>query len=117
MDVPVRTPKSGEEARIVAAAYIMENGQQIARYVNWPEPLKYAHLQKPKHLEIDVSRDGRWVDISAEVPVKGLALECDDDDVAFDDNCIDIVPGEVVRVGVKGGSKSSVVKGRYLGMV
>lgn len=117
MDVPVRTPNSGEEGRIVAAAYIMENGKQIARYVNWPEPLKYAHLQKPKHLEVDVSRDGRWVDISAEVPVKGVALECDDDDVVFDDNCIDIVPGEVVRVGVKGGNKSSVVTGRYLGMV
>lgn len=117
MDVPVLTPKSGEEGKTVVAAYILEDGKQIARYVNWPEPLKYAHLQKPKDLKIDMSSDGKWVDISAEVPVKAFALECDDDDVVFDDNCIDIVPGETVRVSIKGGSKSTVINGRYLGMV
>lgn len=117
MDVPVKTKNAGGEGRTVVAAYIIENGKQIARYVNWPEPLKYAPLQKPKHLTAELSRDARVVEISAEVPVKGVALETDDDDVRFDDNLIDIVPGEVVTVGVKGAQKSTKISTRYLGMI
>lgn len=147
MSVPVRTPsnsgsrESEEQGNTVVAAYILQNGtEQIARYINWPEPLKYTHLQKPKNLkvEVEVSDNGdSYVAISAEVPVKGVALECADDEVVFEDNCIDIVPGEVVKVGFKikgssrgsndssggGGSSSSssvgntIITARYLGMV
>jgi beta-mannosidase len=117
LDVPVRTNNSGEENRIVVAAYLVEDGHQVARYVNWPEPLKYAHLQKPKHLAAEVSRDGKTIEISAEVPLKGVALECEDDEVVFDDNLVDIVPGEIVSIGMRGGSKATRIKARYLGMV
>ena len=55
--------------------------------------------------------------ISAEVPVKGVALECDDDAVRFDDNLVDIVPGEVVTIGVRGASKTTEIETRYLGML
>jgi beta-mannosidase len=117
LEVPVKVKNTGEEGRIIVAAYIIEDGKQVARYVNWPEPLKYAHLQKPKHLTAEVSRDGKTVEISAEVPVKGVALECEDDDVVFDDNCVDIVPGEVVTIGMRGGNKATRIETRYLGMV
>jgi len=117
LDVPVKHKNAGEEARIVVAAYIIEDGKQVARYVNWPEPLKYAHLQKPQHLTAELSRDAQVVEISADVPVKGVALECEDDDVRFDDNLIDIVPGEVVSVGVKGARKGAKIETRYLGML
>jgi beta-mannosidase len=101
----------------VVAAYLVQDGKQIARYVNWPEPLKYLHLQKPKQLKAELSEDGKSVAISAEVPVKGLALECEDDNVLFDDNLVDIVPGEVVTIGVKGASKGTKIETRYLGML
>lgn len=117
MDVPVKVKDSGEEGRIVVAAYLFEDGKQIARYINWPEPLKYVHLQKPKHLTADVSRDGKTVEISAEVPVKGVALECDDDDVRFGDNLVDIVPGEIVSISVAGANKGTMIETRYLGML
>jgi beta-mannosidase len=117
LEVPVKQKNMGEEGRIVVAAYIMENGVQVARYVNWPEPLKHAHLPKPKLLTADISRDGKIVEVSAEVPVKGVALECEDDDVVFDDNCVDIVPGEIVSVKVKGANKGTKITMRYLGMV
>jgi beta-mannosidase len=117
MDVPVKVKDSGEEGRIVVAAYLFEDGRQIARYINWPEPLKYVHLQKPKHLTADISRDGKIVEISAEVPVKGVALECDDDDVKFGDNLVDIVPGEIVSISVAGANKGTKVETRYLGML
>ena len=115
-DVPVTKPNTGEEGRTVVASYLIQNGEQIARYVNWPEPLKYLHLQQPKQLVAEVSEDGTYVSVSAEVPIKGVALECEDDDVKFDDNLVDIVPGEVVKVGVKGATKDTLVTTRYLGM-
>ncbi|KAH6633962.1 glycoside hydrolase family 2 protein [Chaetomium sp. MPI-SDFR-AT-0129] len=122
LDVPVREKDVGEEGRIVVAAYLFQKQQdgeqkQIARYVNWPEPLKYVHLQKPKALRADLTADLSGVEISAEVPVKGVALESEDDGVRFEDNLVDIVPGEVVRIGVKGASKESKIETRYLGML
>ncbi|OBT67084.1 beta-mannosidase [Pseudogymnoascus sp. 23342-1-I1] len=117
LDVPVKNPDAGEEARVVVAAYLFENGVQVARYVNWPEPLKYNHLTKPQCLTATLTADARTVEISAEVPVKGLALECEDEDVKFADNLVDIVPGEVVRIGVVGARKNTVIGTRYLGMI
>lgn len=116
--VPVRKPGAGEEARTVVAAYLVtSDGEQLARYVNWPEPLKYLHLQKPQQLKAELTADLSAVEISAEVPVKGVVVESEDDAVRFDDNLVDIVPGEVVRIGVKGAVKDSKIETRYLGML
>ena len=101
-EVPVIKKNADEESRTVVAAYLIEDGKRIARCVNWPEPLKYVHLQKPKSLKVKPSALAETVEISAEVPVKGVALGVEDDDVRFADNCIDIVPGETVHVGVRG---------------
>ncbi|KAK0735073.1 glycoside hydrolase superfamily [Lasiosphaeria miniovina] len=114
-DVPAL--RKGDEARAVVAAYLVgPGGEQLARYVNWPEPLKYLHLQKPQRLRAELSADARAVAVSAEVPVKGVALECDDDAVQFDDNLVDIVPGEVVTIGVRGATAATKIETRYLGM-
>ncbi|KAF7555414.1 hypothetical protein G7046_g6566 [Stylonectria norvegica] len=117
LEVPVETPKAGLEARTVVAAYLYQDGNQIARYVNWPEPLKYLHLQKPKHLKVELAEGATVVEISAEVPVKGVAVECEDEEVTFEDNLVDVVPGEVVRVAVKGATKDTVLGTQYLGML
>ncbi|KAJ4290785.1 Beta-mannosidase B [Collariella sp. IMI 366227] len=118
MDVPVREQGVDEENRIVVAAYLVDKeGRQLARYVNWPEPLKYVHLQKPKELKAVLAKDNSVVEISAEVPVKGVALECEDDAVKFEDNLVDIVPGEVVTIAVTGASAESKIETRYLGMI
>ena len=101
-EVPVQKRDAEEELNTVVAAYLIEDGKQIARYVNWPEPLKYTHLQKPKDLQVKISSGGDAIEIQAEVPVKGVALEAEDDGVVFMDNCVDIVPGETVSIGVKG---------------
>ncbi|KAI5467514.1 family 2 glycosyl hydrolase [Mariannaea sp. PMI_226] len=117
LEVPVETPNAGQENRTVVAAYLYQDGKQIARYVNWPEPLKYLHLQKPKSLHVKVVDGGKSVEISAEVPVKGVSLETEDDAVMFSDNLIDIVPGEVVSVGASGISDTTVITTQYLGML
>jgi len=115
LEVPVK--KAGEEARTVVAAYLLQDGKHLARYVNWPEPLKYLHLQQPKELKAVLTEDGAAVEISAEVPVKGVVVETEDDNIKFDDNLVDIVPGEVVRIGVTGATKESKLETRYLGML
>ncbi|KAL2060090.1 hypothetical protein VTL71DRAFT_9912, partial [Oculimacula yallundae] len=115
LPVPVQNP--GDEAKTVVAVYLYVNGEQQARYINWPEPLKYVHLQKPKDLKAVLSTDGKFVEIDAEVPVKGVAVECDDESVVFGDNLVDLVPGEIVRIPVKGAKGASKIETRYLGMV
>lgn len=55
-------------------------------------------MQKPKHLRVEFTGD--CVSVSAEVPVKGLTFEVDG--AVFEDNLIDLVPGETVSVKVKG---------------
>ena len=117
MDVPVKQKDAGLESRTVVATYLLQDGRQIARYVNWPEPLKYLHLQQPKNLKVELSKDLKSVSVSAEVPVKGVALECNEDSVKFEDNLVDIVPGEVVTIGVKGASEDTKVTTHYLGML
>ncbi len=57
------------------------------------------------------------VEVSAEVPVKGLALECDDDAVRFDDNLVDIVPGEVCASASAAPRRTPRITTRYLGML
>jgi beta-mannosidase len=116
VDLELPVLHKGDEARAVVAVYFWQGGRQVARYVNWPEPLKYVHLQAPRYLSAEISRDGKTVEVSAEVPVKGLALECDDDEVTFSDNLLDVVPGEVMSISVKGANKGSRIETRYLGM-
>ncbi|KAK7743304.1 Beta-mannosidase B [Diatrype stigma] len=118
LDVPVRHPGAGEEGRTVVAVYLVDGktGRQLARYVNWPEPLKYLHLPRPKALRAALDAGRGVVAVSAEVPVKGLALECDDERVRFADNLVDLVPGETVEIPVSGAGEDTVITTRYLGM-
>ena len=106
-----RTEKGANNSfRTVIAAYLLDptTQRQIARYVNWPEPLKYVHLQVPRALEYKIAsnKEGKnYVELRSDVPVKGVALEVEKelvDDVVFDDNCVDLVPGETVWIGVRG---------------
>lgn len=116
---PLKDSEGIDASRTVVAAYIVRraDGEQLARYVNWPEPLKYVHFSKPKQLTADLSEDFSEVSVQAEVPVKGVALESEDDDVKFEDNLVDIVPGEVVKIKVSGAKEGSVITTRYLGMI
>ena len=116
MDVTVQCKRNEEE--VVMAAFLFQDGVQVARTVNWPDPLRYMHVQKPKELRVKIRHCGKMVDVLAEVPVKGVLLECGNEEVKFEDNLVDLVPGEVVGIGVKGLEKAKEVeiKVRYYGM-
>ena len=143
-DEPTKPPDGAfssaeeEQQQTVIAAYIWDSdGEFVARAVNWPEPLKYAHLPKPKDIKLELTnslRDGPELDsepaqdaivviVSSDVAVKGLCLEVmdplnRDSEVVFEDNCVDLMPEDRVHIGVKGlkcGDEGRL-KVRYLGM-
>ena len=131
-----------EQQQTIIAAYIHDtNDNLIARAVNWPEPLKHAHLPEPKALKFALKSNSQKslgddtkppqyplaVVVSADVPVKGLCLEVEAfsgskeavaECVTFEDNGVDLMPGESISIGVTGlkigdGGRLRV---RYLGM-
>ena len=95
-----------DSARIVVAIYLINagDGGKSARTINWPEPLKYVRFQQPEKLNIEIVEGA--VEVSAEVPVKAIWLEVPDEEgrqrVVWDDNGFDVMPGQVMKVGVKG---------------
>ncbi|KAL8757843.1 MAG: hypothetical protein Q9199_001914 [Rusavskia elegans] len=110
-EICVRELGNSETAsRMVFAAYLInpEDAQSVARSVNWPKPLKYIQFPAPKNLRVDTVRGqgiGNAFEVQCDVPVKGFVLEVDDGekrDIVLEDNCVDLVPGEAVRIGVKG---------------
>ncbi len=89
----------------VIVAYLddAQTGERLARWVSWPEPLKF--LQFSKELRVSARVEGEAVILSANYPAKGVVVSVplvEGDDAVFDDNFIDLVPREEVRVGVKG---------------
>ncbi|KAI9682352.1 MAG: hypothetical protein M1817_000406 [Caeruleum heppii] len=98
-EVPTHQTHERRGDMVVVAAWITESGKQLARHVNWPEPLKYLPLQRA-NIQAELSADTRQLQLSTDVPVKGLSLEIEAS-VTIEDNCIDLVPGETVCVGVK----------------
>ena len=50
----------GEANQTVIAAYLHDKpGKLVARAVNWPEPLKWAHMPKPRAITINVDGTGQ----------------------------------------------------------
>lgn len=88
-------------------------GSIIARSTNWPQPYRYLTMPKPK---LVISVDGDRISAKANVPVKGLAFYVKDvDAVRFEDNMLDLVPGDE-QVIIAHGLNGRAVSWRYYGM-
>jgi beta-mannosidase len=101
---------------IVAYLSDAKTGELLARWVDWPEPLKFVVFKKDVEVKIEVDEGGKEVRISANAPVKGVVLGVgieDGEDAVWEDNFIELVPGEVVKVGVDG-LKGRKVNARWL---
>jgi len=93
-----------EPDNTVIVAYLDEpvTGNRLARWVSWPEPLKF--VQFAPALKVISKVKGETVVLSANAPAKGVVLSVpieEGDDAVFDDNFIDLVPGEEIEVGVR----------------
>lgn len=99
------------EEPVIVSARLLKDGKAIARYVDWPQPLKYLAFVRDG---VTVRVEGEIITVSSTVPVKGLELFVEDKDVIFEDNCLDVVPGDVQTIKVQGLGNSKV-KWQYLG--
>ncbi|KAF9765849.1 hypothetical protein IL306_001803 [Fusarium sp. DS 682] len=91
----------------VLVAYIRDtsSGEQLARWVSWPEPLKYLQMSSDLKVTTQIVDDGSGVVVRANAPAKGVVLSaCDNHGkhVVFDNNFIDIVPDEEIKVELRG---------------
>lgn len=98
----------------------------LARYVDWPEPYRYLVWPADTKLAIDVAHEkhGDWearVTISSNHALKGVWLEPkydgteaeDSREPVWEDNMVDLLPGQPITVGVNGLTGRGV-KGRFL---
>lgn len=91
-----------------------KNGHIIARASDWPQPLKYVNLSASPNVTV-VVLDGK-LEIRADDPVKGVVVSVPDDrDVVFEDNGVDIFPGDVYTIHARGLVKDDQVEVRYYG--
>ena len=119
MNTPIYDSTEDEHFRTLTVAYLDESstGLNIARSVNWPEPLKYVPFQRPTKLETEVTAGA--VVLRSEVPVKGVMLEMENatDQVKWHDNGFDLLPGDLVVIRAEGLEEEDAgkVKIRYMG--
>ena len=111
--LPIPHEDAAPERQTVFAAYLIDtSGKQLARAINWPEPLKWVHFPRPEKISIKLIGDGMdnkggpcAVIMSADVCIKALQLEFKSDEdrqARFEDNGIDLVKDEEVRIGCTG---------------
>jgi beta-mannosidase len=108
---------------IVACVRIrdQENGQLLARAVDWPQPYRYLTWYA-EQVDPQITIKGKLagdeevlLEISSERPVKALfltldlirpleggALDWDYEKVRWSDNALDLMPGETIQISVRG---------------
>ncbi|KAL3455421.1 glycoside hydrolase superfamily [Aspergillus heterothallicus] len=90
--------------------------RMLARHVNFHEPLKEVPSGTQEDritVRLVEEEENSFLELSSQVPTKGVYCDFEDDDctVEWEDNCVDIVPGESSKLrmrGFKGGPGKSV---------
>ncbi|PSN71484.1 glycoside hydrolase, partial [Corynespora cassiicola Philippines] len=118
----------GEESLVILEVELVDqdNGEVVARHVDWPEPYRYLNWPKGTSVSVAVSeaeKDG-WentVSIKSAQPFKGVWLEPvydgtekdDDTEPLWEDNMLDLMPGQELSVRVNG-LRGRKVKARFM---
>ena len=96
---------------LVESAKLLHDQQVIARFVDWPQPLRHLDLA---HNAVAVVVHGKQISIRVERAVEALELFVRDGDVDFSDNCFDLVPGDGRIIQVHGLGEGTIER-RHLG--
>ena len=93
--------KIAPSGTVVIHAVLISSGEVVARYTDWPQPYKLLDLPDPD-LRVEVGEGG--IKLNVDKPVKGVWLSVEEDDagVEFDDNSLDLFPGDEQVVQVRG---------------
>ena len=141
-EIPVLHKDAGEELQTaVCATLVGPENWPNKHTVNWPEPLKYAHLPPNSAVDMEISlpwedleetkagvlpesktlRGVRWLNIQCDVPLKAVSIEFEGHDnragAILEDNGFDVMPGRWVSVKVRGLQKVEDLRAKstYLG--
>ncbi|KAL4862802.1 hypothetical protein BDV12DRAFT_190150 [Aspergillus spectabilis] len=89
-----------------SANVIDPNNRLIARHVNFHEPLKEVPFgTQADRVTVKLAQEGSrfFLELSATVPTKGVYCDFEDDSmVEWDDNGVDLVPGEASKLYMTG---------------
>jgi beta-mannosidase len=86
-----------DEPHVISVS-VMQGDTCVSRDVDWPQPLKYLDFSD-RGVDVQVGPDGYR--LTASKPTKGLVFK-EVSGVTLEDNCVDLIPGEVVTVKVRG---------------
>ena len=109
-------PKSKSDDALIISSCLKNapNGVVVARCMNLAQPYRYLEMPRPR---LDIRVNGDRIFAVADVPVKGLAFYAEDvDGVVFEDNLIDLVPGDEQAI-VAGGLDGRAVSWKHYGVV
>jgi len=105
-------PLNVGSATVVASARLLEpeTGRVLARFSDWPEPYRFLQPPDPglKVAVGEVGEDGTiTLSLSVELPAKCVVLSVNVDSTTeanpkWSDNALDIVPGDIQEVLVRG---------------
>lgn len=88
------------------AGWDLESKPIIAHHINFHEPLfKVPLRQQADSFRARIVSDSikTWVELNTAVPMKGVLVETvDNADVHWDDNGVDLIPGQITKLGVSG---------------
>lgn len=120
MSLPgIKSDSKKKDNPLIVSARLLNpshKSEVIARCTNWPQPYRYLNIPQPS-VDIRIENDQVFVKTN-DVPVKGLWLYVEDvDNVTFDDNCIDLIPGDEQIINIKGFEKNKELLSRYYGML
>jgi beta-mannosidase len=124
LPMPVGGTQSSDEVHETVAAHTVValllrslEGEVLARFVEWPQPLRHLDLL-PDGVDVIVKPGKhdvqRIVTLRASRPIKAFELFARDADLELSDNCIDLVPDEE-RTIVVGGCEHSEILHQHLG--
>ncbi|WVQ80709.1 hypothetical protein IAT38_002814 [Cryptococcus sp. DSM 104549] len=113
---PTRVTEADSPLPIVVQARLVdEHGHVLARHSNWPEPYKFLRFPTAEQVGLEVVVDGDEVTLRGKQPVKGVVLDVKDGkEVRWNDQAIDLMPGDEQVVEGKGLAGREVVV-TYLG--
>jgi beta-mannosidase len=92
---------------VVVSARLIRDGEVIARAAKWPEPPKSAIYPDPGFQV--TFRDEQTLEISVERPARGVCFSMADvPDTTWDDNMLDLVPGDPQLIRRKSGKPGTI---------
>ncbi|KAJ3030303.1 hypothetical protein HDV00_008983 [Rhizophlyctis rosea] len=119
------TLPEGDQVVVTALLYAKGEATPISRFTNWPEPFKYLTFPTRDSINLSITSAADHITIKADRPLKGLYFviegekpsvsdEFINQEVMWEDNCIDVVPGDEQIIKAPGLEGRKVVV-RYLG--